>query len=94
MAVRNPWRISHRRPSRLGKVLVISLWLHLTLLLLLLVTVRYEHQEEELPPPSTVLRITACTADIVIDSAATKSPRVFHSHPSSSDDVRSPVPDQ
>jgi protein TonB len=52
-----PWRISHRRGRRLGPVLVISLWLHLTFLLLLLVTVRYEHIEEELPPPSTVAMV-------------------------------------
>ncbi len=49
--------MSRRHGSRLGPVLVISLWLHLTLLLLLLVTVRYERPEEELPPPATVAMV-------------------------------------
>jgi protein TonB len=55
--VPGPWRTSRRRRRRLGPVIVISLWLHLTVLLLLLVSVRYERREEELPPPSTVAMV-------------------------------------
>jgi TonB family protein len=54
VAEQRPWRLSRRGGRRLGPVLVISLWLHLTLLLLMLMTVRYGHREEDLPPPSTV----------------------------------------
>ena len=56
--VRRPWLGSRRRARRLGPVLVISLWLHLTLLLFMLVTVKFERQaEEELPPPSEVAMV-------------------------------------
>jgi len=55
--VRRPWRASRRYARRLGPVLVISLWLHLTLLALLVMTVRYGRHEEELPPPSTVAMV-------------------------------------
>jgi TonB family protein len=55
--VPGPWRISRRRRRRLGPVIVISLWLHLTVLLLLFATVRYERAQEELPPPSTVAMV-------------------------------------
>ncbi len=58
VATQRPWRISSRRGRRLGPVLAISLWLHLTLLLLALVTVRYgPAEEEELPPPATVAMV-------------------------------------
>lgn len=57
VAGQRPWRVSLRRGRRLGPVLLISLWLHLTLLLLCLVTVRFERPEEELPPPSTVAMV-------------------------------------
>ena len=56
-AEQRPWRLSRRGGRRLGPVLVISLWLHLTLLLLLVLTVRYDGQEEALPPPSTVAMV-------------------------------------
>ena len=55
--VQRPWHMSHRRARRIGPVLLISLWLHLTLLLLLVVTVHYDHREEDLPPPSTVAMV-------------------------------------
>lgn len=54
LARQRPWRLSRRGGRRLGKVLVLSLWLHLTVLLLFIMTVHYQHREEELPPPSTV----------------------------------------
>lgn len=58
VAGQRPWRISRRHDRRLGPVLAISLWLHLTLLLLLMVTVHYAPtEEEELPPPSTVAMV-------------------------------------
>ena len=57
IALPHPWRVSRRSRRRLGRVVVISLWLHLTLLLLLLVTVHYERPEEELPPPATVAMV-------------------------------------
>jgi periplasmic protein TonB len=57
ITAKRPWPPSPRRPGRLGKVLVISLWLHLTALLLLIVSVRYEQVEEELPPPATVAMV-------------------------------------
>jgi TonB family protein len=53
-----PWRTSVRRRRKLGRVTVISLWLHLTLLALLMVAAHYAPpQEEELPPPSTVAMV-------------------------------------
>jgi TonB family protein len=55
--VPSPWHMSRRRARRIGPVLLISLWLHLTLLLLLVVTVHYDHREEELPPASTVAMV-------------------------------------
>ncbi len=58
VAGQRPWRTSRRRGRRLGPVLAISLWLHLTLLLLLMVTVHYASpMEEDLPPPSTVAMV-------------------------------------
>jgi TonB family protein len=57
IALPHPWRVSRQSRRRLGRVVVISLWLHLTLLLLLLVTVHYERPEEELPPPATVAMV-------------------------------------
>ena len=55
--VQRPWHMSRRRARRIGPVLLISLWLHLTLLLLLVVTVPYDRREEALPPPSTVAMV-------------------------------------
>jgi TonB family protein len=52
-----PWRASRPPRRRLGRVLVISLWAHLTLLLLLVLTFRYERPSEELPPPDTVAMV-------------------------------------
>ncbi|MEJ0016479.1 MAG: energy transducer TonB [Acetobacteraceae bacterium] len=52
-ALARPWRPSQRRGS-LGKVVVISAWLHLTLLALLIISVRFDRLDEELPPPSSV----------------------------------------
>jgi protein TonB len=49
-----PWSRSRRHGRRLGPVLLISLWLHLTLLLLLVVNARHDRQKEGLPPPATV----------------------------------------
>ena len=46
--------MSRDRGSRLGTILLVSLWLHLSLLLLFVVSVRYDHPEEMLPPPATV----------------------------------------
>jgi protein TonB len=53
-----PWRTSVRRRRTIGRVTIISLWLHLTLLALFAVAVHYAPPvEEELPPPSTVAMV-------------------------------------
>ena len=53
-----PWRTSVRRRRKLGRVTVISLWLHLTVLALLTVAAHYARAPEEaLPPPSTVAMV-------------------------------------
>ena len=53
-----PWRTSVRRRRKLGRVTIISLWLHLTVLALFVVAVHYAPpMEEELPPPSTVAMV-------------------------------------
>ena len=58
MELRLPWRISRRGRSRLSRVALISLWLHLSLLALAILTVRYEHpREEELPPPAEIAMV-------------------------------------
>ena len=55
---RLPWRISRRGRSRLSRIALVSLWLHLTLLLLAILTVHYEHPPEEwLPPPAEVAMV-------------------------------------
>ena len=46
-----------RRRSRLDRMVVASLWLHLTLLLFAIVSVQYERPKEGLPPPSTVAMV-------------------------------------
>jgi len=53
-----PWRTSFRRRRQLGRVTIISLWLHLTVLALFVVSFTLKpHPEEELPPPATVAMV-------------------------------------
>jgi periplasmic protein TonB len=55
---RLPWRISRRGRSRISRIALISLWLHLSLLLFAILTVHYEHPEEQwLPPPAEVAMV-------------------------------------
>lgn len=51
--LQRPWQLPAPRRRRMGTVLLISLWLHLTVLLLLVVTIE-QRGSEGLPPPSTV----------------------------------------
>ncbi len=52
-----PWLVSRRSERRLGLVLLISLWLHLSLLMLAIMKVHFDQTEEELPPPSTIAMV-------------------------------------
>lgn len=80
-----PWRVSNRRGSRIGRVAVISLWLHLTLLAFLLVTVRYPPApEEELPPPSTV--------SMVFEGGKPEGPALPHPEPNVAAPTAPPSP--
>ena len=55
--VRRPWSARAGARGRLGRSLVISLWLHLTLLALMLVTVSSRQRRRKLPPPSEVAMV-------------------------------------
>ena len=82
---RLPWRISRHGGSRLGTILLVSLWLHLSLLLMFLLTVRYDHPEEMLPPPATVA--------MVFEGGRPEGPTVPHPNPFIESLPTPPVPE-
>jgi len=79
-----PWVISRRRGRRLGPVLLISLYLHLTLLLLVAVKVHFDRPEEELPPPSTVA--------MVFEGGQPEGPALPHPQPNVVAPTQPPAP--
>ena len=83
--MRLPWRTSRDRGSRLGRILLVSLWLHLSLLLLFLVSVRYNHPEEMLPPPATVA--------MVFEGGRPEGPTAPNPHPFIESRPAPPVPE-